>query len=119
VILASLVLVAGNFAVIALGRVGGLVFAAFLPILAINLAAALRRLHDRNKGVGWLLLFQFGPLASGGVAQLLAASASAAAQLAAALVALGSLGLSLWSLIEIGFLRGSSTPNRFGDPVTV
>jgi uncharacterized membrane protein YhaH (DUF805 family) len=118
IVLATAVMTLGYLAVLALGRIGGVVFTALAPILVINLAAVLRRLHDRNKGLGWLLFFQVAPMAAGGVVQLLASSPSTATRLASLPFSLGALGITLWFWIEMGFLRGAPTPNRFGDPVT-
>ena len=117
--LGALVVTAGYFAVIAIGPPGGLVFAALAPILLINLSVALRRLHDRGKGIGWLLLFQFGPLVTSALAQQLARAVSPILQLGSLPLSLISLGLSLWGLVEIGFLRGQPAANRFGDPAGV
>ena len=73
-VLVGAVMLAGDFATQAVDRVGGVVYAAFLPILVIEFAVALKRLHDRNKGVGWLLFFLVYPLAAEGAGQTLVAS---------------------------------------------
>lgn len=57
-------------------------------ILWVSTAAHIKRWHDRNKS-GWMVLILLIPV----------------------------LG-ALWSLIELGFLRGTKGPNRFGpDPL--
>jgi uncharacterized membrane protein YhaH (DUF805 family) len=38
--------------------------------------------------------------------------------LASILLGLGAFAVSIWSLVELGFLRGTRGPNRFGpDPL--
>ena len=49
------------------------------------LAVSIKRLHDRNKSTAWLLLM-FVPILGQG-----------------------------WLFIELGFLRGTAGPNRYGD----
>ena len=98
---------AGNVAVIPLLLV--------LPVLLVNLAVCVRRLHDRNKSAWWLLPFWIGPLILLGLTQWLTdqTGEGGAAAMAALLVA---LALDIWALVEIGFLRGTPGDNRFGPP---
>ena len=60
-----------------------------LLVLAwVNLAVHAKRWHDRNKSILWIL-FWFIPIIG-----------------------------QIWTLIELGFIRGTSGPNRFGpDPL--
>jgi uncharacterized membrane protein YhaH (DUF805 family) len=95
-----------------LGPLAALLFG---PILVASSAVTTRRLHDRGKSIWWLLAVAVGAGACFGLAQLLAAWGDANAKFALALMLLG-LGLLVWAHVEIGFLRGSAGPNRFGEP---
>jgi uncharacterized membrane protein YhaH (DUF805 family) len=87
-----------------------------LPFLLVPaVSVPVKRLHDRNKSGWWLLVFSGAPFALNGVVEWWGDDARKAwAVLAAALT---SLGLSIWGLVEIGFLRGTPGPNRYGEPV--
>ena len=71
------------------GAVGGLVLlVVYILALWIGLAIAAKRWHDRNKSAWWILIV-FVPVVGG-----------------------------LWYLIECGFLKGTTGPNKFGaDPL--
>jgi uncharacterized membrane protein YhaH (DUF805 family) len=73
------------------GVVGGLILlVVYVLALWIGLAIAAKRWHDRNKSAWWILIV-FVPAVGG-----------------------------LWYLIECGFLRGTTGPNKFGpDPLGV
>jgi uncharacterized membrane protein YhaH (DUF805 family) len=117
--LAALSLALGSFGVMTLGPWMGVLLAPIPVALVINIAAAQRRLHDRGKGWGWLILFGVGPLACAGVAAGLVPSdepPALIAQLFALPFSLGGLVLSVWGLVEIGFLRGQPLANRYGPP---
>jgi uncharacterized membrane protein YhaH (DUF805 family) len=82
-------------------------FAALVPILAISL----KRLHDRDKGVEWLLIFFLLP----GLLQFVLRPFGQAGELVALAAA---FVISVWTIVELGFLRGTGGPNRFGpDPL--
>jgi uncharacterized membrane protein YhaH (DUF805 family) len=95
---------------------GGLVGAAaallilYIPFLWAGLAIAAKRLHDRDKSAWWLLLFYVLP----GVLQGISNQAGGAG-----LVFYVASGvIAIWVLVELGFLRGTVGPNRYG-PDTV
>lgn len=71
--------------------------------VASTLALSAKRLHDRNKSAWWLVVFYAPPLISD-----LVLGATSEANLI-------STFFSVWALIELGFLRGTDGPNRFGD----
>ena len=73
------------------GLVGGLVLLViYILAIWIGLAVAAKRWHDRNKSAWWILIV-FVPVVGG-----------------------------LWYLIECGFLKGTTGPNKFGsDPLGV
>jgi len=98
---------AGNAAVIPLLLV--------LPVMVVNLAVCVRRLHDRDKSAWWLLVFWLAPLILLGVTQALTDQTGEGSP-AAMITVLAALGLNLWSLVEIGFRRGTPGDNRFGAP---
>jgi uncharacterized membrane protein YhaH (DUF805 family) len=77
------------------------------------LAIGVKRLHDRERSGWWIVLFTFGP----GV--LSAAQNSAdTGTLASLVLGFGAFAISIWALVELGFLRGTIGPNRFGpDPI--
>jgi uncharacterized membrane protein YhaH (DUF805 family) len=76
------------------------------------LAIGIKRLHDRDRSGWWILLFYFGP------SVLAAAQASTDAGFASLILGLGTFVISVWCLVELGFLRGTRGPNRFGpDPL--
>lgn len=87
-----------------------LLIVVFLGVLYSGLAVAAKRLHDRDKSAWWLLLFYIAP----GLVQ----SFGDAADGAGFIFYLISFGISLWAFIELGCLRGTVGPNRFGpDPL--
>jgi uncharacterized membrane protein YhaH (DUF805 family) len=87
-----------------------LLIVVFLGVMYSGLAVAAKRLHDRDKSAWWLLLFYIVP----GLVQ----SFGDAAEGAGFIFYLISFGISLWAFIELGCLRGTVGPNRFGpDPL--
>src|SRR5262249_42370310 len=84
-----------------------------IAVLVVAVAIGVKRLHDRDKSGWFLLLFWGMPL---GVDQLTDYVENIpAAEWALHIIA---LALWIWGLIELGFLRGTTGPNRFGaDPL--
>jgi uncharacterized membrane protein YhaH (DUF805 family) len=85
----------------------------FLPVLAAGVCVAVRRLHDRGKTAWWMAVFAIGPYALSGLASGLYAGDSVLI-LAAPLLALAALALSIWAWVELGLLRGTRGDNRYG-----
>ena len=90
------------------------------PVIAvpIGLAVYARRLHDRNKSAWWLLIFWAVPV----VAQLavlpLRGSTNVVIIIVTLVVVFVGIIASIWGVVEIGFLKGTRGPNRFGaDPI--
>jgi uncharacterized membrane protein YhaH (DUF805 family) len=76
------------------------------------LALGIKRLHDRDRSGWWILLLFLGPPVLG------AAQASTDGGFASLVLGLGAFAISIWMLVELGFLRGTNGPNRFGpDPL--
>jgi uncharacterized membrane protein YhaH (DUF805 family) len=77
------------------------------------LAIGVKRLHDRDRSGWWIVLLYFGPMVLQG-----AQNSAESGTLASILLGLGAFALSIWALVELGFLRGTRGPNRFGpDPL--
>lgn len=113
--LLSLVVI-GVFGVMFLAGGGGGVAAIgviYLLLLWPTLAIGVKRLHDRNKSAWWLVVFYVAPtllnvLGEGGEAE----------GVGAMIFGLASLAISIWALVELGFLRGTVGANRYGpDPL--
>ncbi|WP_404402998.1 DUF805 domain-containing protein [Pelagibacterium halotolerans] len=94
---------------------------AIYPILAIFV----KRLHDRNKpAIIWLPIF-WGPGIVGQIAQFLGFNLSAVTlsrtqmvpNLPGIIYSVIAFVIGLWMIVELGFLKGTTGPNRFGpDP---
>ena len=86
---------------------------AIVTIIAASisgLAVGAKRLHDRDKSAWWLVLFYLGP----GFLQTLG---EAMGEIGVIFLVIG-FGISIWAFIELGLLRGTVGPNRFGpDPL--
>lgn len=104
------------------GFVGAIETTAFFLVMTIAfliaLAAATKRLHDRDKGWLWVALYVFVPNALSGLAEYLVANGNLERGAVWLALQIAALALSLWGLIEVGFLRGTTGLNRFGpDPL--
>jgi len=83
-----------------------------LPAIVSAVAVSVRRLHDRNKSAWWLIPMGVVPP----VLQAVGSLNSLDSALAVTLMVV-SVALSLWALVELGFMPGTTGPNRFGlDP---
>lgn len=82
-------------------------------VLWSSIAIGCKRLHDRNKGAVWLLLFWLAPSALNAIGQSIGANG------AGVFIAVVGAAIALWGLVEIGFLKGTGGPNDFGpDPLS-
>jgi uncharacterized membrane protein YhaH (DUF805 family) len=91
---------------------------AFIPVFVSGFAIAVRRLHDRNKSAWWLLLFFVLPAVLHAVRDELLRFPEVMAYFLAFACAVLRAIISLWALVELGFLRGTRGPNHYGpDPV--
>ena len=94
-----------------MNAVFGAAIVAYIPLIVSGLAVGIKRLHDRNKSAWWLILFWIVP-------GMLSGGGSAMGETAGLIPNLAAAALSLWGLVEIGFLRGASGPNNYGpDPL--
>lgn len=94
------------------GPAGGAVMLLVIPLLLASLATGVRRLHDRNKSGWWLLIYWLAPTAVSAWAET--QSEGSDMYMAAVALSLAGLAVTIWSLVELGFLKGSQGPNRFG-----
>ena len=82
----------------------------FVAASISGLAVGAKRLHDRDRSAWWLVLFYLGP-------GFLQAMGEAMGEIGVIFLVIG-FGISIWALVELGFLRGTQGPNRFGpDPL--
>ncbi len=89
----------------------------FVPLLValiwITLALSIKRLHDRDKSAWWVLLFYLAP-------SILEAIGRHTGSAGSILISLIGVGISIWGLVELGFLRGTAGQNSYGpDPLQV
>src|SRR5215217_3415100 len=83
---------------------------------------AIKRLHDRDKSGWWLLLFYIAPgvlLGIGLVAGFFGITEeSSGAGGIGLLFSLAGFAVAVWAFVELGCLRGTVDPNRYGpDPL--
>jgi uncharacterized membrane protein YhaH (DUF805 family) len=99
--------------VIAAFGLGILVIAIVLIAMLISyFAVGIKRLHDRNKSGWWILLFYAGPLV------LNVIGGSSQSDVVSSFLALASFAITIWALVELGFLRGTVGLNQYGpDPL--
>lgn len=87
--------------------------AALLGFLG-SLAITVKRLHDRDKSGWWYVVFFVVPNI---LTQIGEKFATGSLTLALALY-VPAIGISIWAFVEVGLLKGSDGPNRFGpDPL--
>jgi len=81
-------------------------------VMWVWFAISIKRLHDRDKSGWWILLFWLGPGILGGWQ-------TAAPDLGGGLIlSLAATAIAIWAFVELGCLRGTPGPNRYGpDPL--
>jgi len=103
------------------GIFGAAITAIGLANLWINLALSVKRLHDRDRTGAWVFLQIL--LVFLAVIMIVVAIAVPKEQdglwvILAGLTGIAALVVSVWLFVELGFLRGTRGPNRFGpDPL--
>lgn len=91
-----------------------------IATLIISIAIGIKRLHDRNKSGWWLLLFLLAPsvLLGFGMAAGVLGIASGGSGTTGTLMSLAGIAIAIWAFVELGCLRGTVGPNRYGpDPL--
>jgi len=96
-------------------------YIAATPIAVIGIwflaATTIKRLHDRDKSGWWILVFLIAPALLGNIVDGIDDESYAATALALSL-AYAALGLKVWGIVELLFLRGAYEPNQYGpDPL--
>jgi uncharacterized membrane protein YhaH (DUF805 family) len=82
----------------------------YIPLIWVGLAVGAKRLHDRDKSAWWLLLFYAVPS--------VLASAANRMEGGGFLLHLAGFAITVWAFVELGCLRGTVGPNRYGpDPL--
>jgi uncharacterized membrane protein YhaH (DUF805 family) len=111
--LGMLIVMAAVFALVGVSGVlqsAMLLLLLLIPSIWIGVALATKRLHDRNKSAWWLVIFYVLP----GILEGIEGFAGDAG----IVLLIASLALSIWALVELGFLRGTPGPNDYGpDPL--
>ncbi len=93
-----------------------------IGVLVSSIGVGIRRLHDRDKSGWWLLLFYLVPSlmsAIGAAFFFYGIGAEASGSIIASVIffVIG-FAVLVWAFIELGCLRGTLGPNRFGpDPL--
>lgn len=96
---------AGSFLVILIAVI------IYIPMIISGVAVGIKRLHDRGKSGWWLLLFYLAPAILSGGGEAMGAGM---------VLSLASLAISIWALVELGFLKGDTGANAYGpDPVAI
>ena len=93
-----------------------MVIIVFIPWLMWGIAIHTERLHDRDKSAWWLVLFYGLPAVLSGLAEAAWFAGLAGPMMPAIVGVLSwvSFALTLWGFVEIGCLRGTAGPNRYG-----
>jgi uncharacterized membrane protein YhaH (DUF805 family) len=116
------------------GSIGGPILAIIVEILGAvifvtsSFAVTVKRLHDRGKSAWWLLVFYALPVVisvswtiiSHGVQSTMSLKplVPGSQDPIGLVLSLVSDAIGLWALVELGFLRGTAGPNRYGpDPL--
>lgn len=83
-----------------------IVLVIYIPLIVSGVFVGIKRLHDRDKSGWWLLVFYGIPAVLNGISDNM-------------IFGLISFAISIWALVELGFLRGTVGPNKYGpDPLS-
>jgi len=82
----------------------------YLPLFWVSLALGAKRLHDRDKSAWWLALIYLGPGIASGIGDQMDSMGF--------VLHLVAFAITVWAFVELGCLRGTVGPNRYGpDPL--
>lgn len=88
----------------------GLAVIVLIPSTVSGIAVGIKRLHDRDKSGWWLLIFYVVPPVLDGIGNAVPEMSF--------IFSAASLAITIWMFVELGFLRGTRGPNRYGpDPL--
>jgi uncharacterized membrane protein YhaH (DUF805 family) len=83
-----------------------LVVVIYIPLLVSSVFVGIKRLHDRDKSGWWLLVFYLVPMLLNGLGDV------------SSIFSFVAFGISIWAFVELGCLRGTPGPNKYGpDPL--
>jgi uncharacterized membrane protein YhaH (DUF805 family) len=83
-----------------------IVLVIYIPLIVSAVFVGIKRLHDRDKTGWWLLVFYLVPALLNELAGV------------SSLFTLVSFAISIWGFVELGCLRGTQGPNKYGsDPL--
>jgi uncharacterized membrane protein YhaH (DUF805 family) len=93
-----------------------------IGVAVSSIAVGIKRLHDRDKSGWWLLLFYLVPSLLMGIGAVAfyygIGDESAGGIIGGSIAYILGLVFLIWAFIELGCLRGTPGPNRFGpDPL--
>jgi uncharacterized membrane protein YhaH (DUF805 family) len=101
-----------------LTAVVGSTLLAIIPVFLSGIAVGVKRMHDRNKTAMWLLVFYGIPFLLFFVLPLFIDADAETVPTSVLTLQYVGLAISLWALVELGFIRGSIGINQYGpDPV--
>jgi uncharacterized membrane protein YhaH (DUF805 family) len=81
----------------------------FIAMTVSGIAVGLKRLHDRDMSGWWLLMFYLLPPVLDGIGRAIGVPV---------VFSLAGAVISVWALVVLGFLRGTSGTNQYGpDPL--
>lgn len=81
----------------------------YIPMVVSGIAVGIKRLHDREKSGWWLLIFYLLPVLLDRFGNIIGVGI---------IFSLASIAISIWGLVELGFLRGTMGSNQYGpDPL--
>jgi len=81
----------------------------FIAMTVSGIAVGLKRLHDRDMSGWWLLVFYLLPPVLDGIGRAIGVPI---------VFSLAGSAVSIWALVVLGFLRGTSGANQYGpDPL--
>ena len=83
-----------------------LVLVIYIPLVVSSVFVGIKRLHDRDKSGWWLLVFYLLPTVLNELSGI------------SSLLAFVSVAITIWAIVELGCLRGTQGPNKYGpDPL--
>jgi uncharacterized membrane protein YhaH (DUF805 family) len=93
-----------------------------IGVAVSSIAVGIKRLHDRDKSGWWLLLFYLVPSILMGIGAIMfyygIGEESAGPIIGGSVAYILGLAVMVWTFVELGCLRGTLGPNRYGpDPL--